>query len=150
MSILASVLSSGFSELIKGVGEVVDRFVLTSDEKAKMQAEMIRLAYEQQTKILATAGEYEKELTARAKADMESDSWLAKNIRPLALIYLLMIFTLLVFNDGNLHLGTWYFKVGEQYVSSLTGFLEYGLMFYFGGRSLEKIAAAVTTIKAGK
>ena len=89
MSILTSIFSSGASELIKGVGGVIDN-LHTSDEE--------RLAAEQKVKELVSNYEIEmeKNITERWKMDMQSDSWLSKNIRPLVLIFLVVSTVLLV------------------------------------------------------
>lgn len=143
MNILASVISSGIGELIKSIADVVDRFMQTPDEKAKMQVELIRLAYEQQNKMMASADTYEGELTKRLQADTSSDSWLAKNIRPLALIALLSAYTFAAFGNDATLLGV-SIHIAPLYEAGFRSFCEFALGFYFGGRSLEKIATTVS------
>ena len=76
-------------------------------------------------------------ITGRWQADLASDSWLAKNIRPMTLVYLLTAYLGLAVSDG------FGFKVAEAYVTLLGqwGMLVMGA--YFGGRSIEKITATV-------
>ena len=76
MSILTKIFSSGATELIKGVGGVIDNLHTSKEEK---------LAAEQKVKELISNYEIEmeKNITERWKMDMASDSWLSKNIRPL-------------------------------------------------------------------
>ena len=95
MNILGKIFSSGATELVKGVGGVIDSLT-TSDEE--------RLAAEQKIKELVSSYEIEmeKNITERWKMDMQSDSWLSKNIRPLVLIFLVVSTVLLVFIDAEL------------------------------------------------
>ena len=81
MSILSKIFSSGATELIKGVGDVVDNLTTTEEERleAKRKIEHMVSSFE---------AEMQKEVTTRWTQDMNSDSWLSKNIRPLVLIFL--------------------------------------------------------------
>ena len=128
MSILTSIFSSGASELIKGVGGVIDN-LHTSDEE--------KLAAEQKVKELVSSYEIEmeKNITERWKMDMQSDSWLSKNIRPLVLIFLVVSTVLLVFIDA----GVIAFEVKASWVDLLQLVLITVIGAYFGGRSLEKV-----------
>ena len=75
----------------------------------------------------------QKSVTARHDADMHSDSWLSKNIRPLALIYVLTMITL-----------TMFITVPDNVIAMVNGLSTLIFMFYFGGRSLEKITNKVS------
>jgi hypothetical protein len=81
------------------------------------------------------------ELTKRQMNDMTSDSWLSKNIRPLALIYLLGIVTLQGFNLMTLDGG---------FLSMIREFTGYALVFYFGGRTIEKVATVAGDVMIAK
>ena len=83
MSIISKIFSSGATELVKGVGGVIDNLHTSKEEK---------LAAEQKIKELIASYEIEmeKNITDRWKADMNSDSWLSKNVRPLVLIFLVV------------------------------------------------------------
>ena len=128
MSILTSIFSSGATELVKGVGGVIDN-LHTSDEE--------KLAAEQKIKELVSnyEVEMEKTITERWKMDMQSDSWLSKNIRPLVLIFLVVSTVLLVFIDA----GVIAFEVKASWVDLLQLVLITVIGAYFGGRSLEKV-----------
>ena len=128
MGILTKILSSGASELIKGVGGVIDS-LHTSDEE--------KLAAEQKVKELISSYEIEmeKNITERWKMDMQSDSWLSKNIRPLVLIFLVVSTVLLVFIDA----GVISFEVKASWVDLLQLVLITVIGAYFGGRSFEKV-----------
>jgi len=75
------------------------------------------------------------ELTDRLKADMSSDSWLSKNIRPATLIFILITYT--VFGM----MSAWDIEVNNNYVELLGQWGMLIMSFYFGGRTLEKIMA---------
>ena len=124
---LGKIFSSGAADLVKGVGGVIDN-LHTSDEE--------RLAAENKIKELIAnyEVEMEKNITSRWKADMNSDSWLSKNVRPLVLIFLIVCTMLLIFIDA----GKLNFNVKDSYVDLLQLVLITVIGAYFGGRSFEK------------
>tara|TARA_R110000782_G_scaffold245244_2_gene331930 strand:- start:1045 stop:1272 length:228 start_codon:yes stop_codon:yes gene_type:complete len=75
MSILTKIFSSGATELVKGIGGVLDNLTTTKGEKLEAQRKMEEL-------IQSYEAEMQKQVTERWKVDMASDSWLSKNIRP--------------------------------------------------------------------
>jgi len=127
MSILASIFSGGATELVKGVGGVIDNLHTSKEEK---------LAAEQKIKELVANYEVqmEKEISSRWNADMKSDSWLSKNVRPLVLIFLVVSTVLLMFIDA----GVINFVVEAKWTDLLQLVLITVIGAYFGGRSLEK------------
>jgi len=128
MNILGKIFSSGATELVKGVGGVIDNLHTSKEEK---------LAAEQKIKELVASYEIEmeKNITERWKVDMQSDSWLSKNIRPLVLIFLVVSTVLLIFIDA----GIINFEVKASWVDLLQLVLITVIGAYFGGRSLEKV-----------
>jgi hypothetical protein len=114
------------------IGGLVDKFVRTKDEKANFEKEMTLIFQEHELSL-------EKEISARHKADMASDSWLSKNIRPMITIFSLGIYTLFAITDGNF--GS--FNIANQYVELMGQILSYALGFYFTSRGLEKISTIV-------
>ena len=128
MSILTSIFSSGASELIKGVGGIIDNLHTSKEEK---------LAAEQKVKELISnyEVEMEKTITDRWKADMASDSWLSKNVRPMVLVFLVVSTVLMIFIDA----GTIAFSVEAKWTDLLQLVLITVIGAYFGGRSLEKV-----------
>ena len=128
MSILTKIFSSGATELIKGVGGVIDNLHTSKEEK---------LAAEQKVKELISSYEIEmeKNITERWKMDMQSDSWLSKNIRPLVLVFLVVSTVLMIFIDA----GTINFVVEDKWTDLLQLVLITVIGAYFGGRSLEKV-----------
>lgn len=127
MSILGTIFSGGAKDLVEGVGNVIDG-LHTSDEE--------RLAAEQKIKELVANYEVqmEKEITARWQADMNSDSWLSKNVRPMVLIFLVVCTVLMIFIDA----GSIKFLVEDKWTDLLQIVLITVIGAYFGGRSLEK------------
>ena len=113
--------------VIKEVGEVLDNLATTKEEKLEAQ----RLI----TEILEKADkEAQEQVTARWQADMASDSKLSKNIRPMVLIYLTVIFTACAFFHGNIG----EFKISEEYIPIFQTLLVTVYGAYFVGRSWEK------------
>ena len=128
MSILTSIFSSGASELVKGVGGIIDNLHTSKEEK---------LAAEQKVKELVSSYEIEmeKNITERWTMDMKSDSWLSKNVRPMVLIFLVVSTVLMIFIDA----GTISFVVEPKWTDLLQLVLITVIGAYFGGRSLEKV-----------
>ena len=137
MNWLTKVFSSGASEIIDSVGNAIDKLVTSDEEKIilknQLASEINKFTLEMENKVL----EHEKEITTRHANDMKSDSWLSKNIRPLALIYILTMYSLLSISSG------FDFEVTESYVELLGQWGMLIMSFYFGGRSLEKISQIV-------
>ena len=94
MSILNKIFSTGATELIKGVGSVIDNLTTTEEE---------RLTAEEKIKdmILGYESEMQRQVSERWKSDMNSDSWLSKNVRPVTLIFLIICTMLLIFIDAG-------------------------------------------------
>ena len=113
--------------VIKQVGSVIDDLV-TTDEERLAAKQKIQEILEQADK------EAQQQVTERWKYDMQSDSWLSKNIRPMVLIYLTIIFTALFFTDGNIG----EFKITEAYIPIFQTLLVTVYGAYFVGRSWEK------------
>jgi cation transport ATPase len=72
-------------------------------------------------------------VTERWKADMLSDSWLSKNIRPLVLCFLLLVYTMFSITSG------FGFTVTQAYVELLAQMLMLVMAAYFAGRTVEKV-----------
>jgi len=128
MNVLGKIFSSGATELVKGVGGVLDNLITSKEEK---------LEAEQKVKELVSSYEIEmeKNITERWKMDMQSDSWLSKNIRPLVLVFLVVSTVLMIFIDA----GTINFIVEDKWTDLLQLVLITVIGAYFGGRSLEKV-----------
>jgi len=128
MSILTKIFSSGAGELIKSVGGVIDNLTTSKEEKLEAERKI-------QDLIANHEVEMEKNITERWKMDMQSDSWLSKNIRPLVLVFLVVSTVLLIFIDA----GAITFVVEDKWTDLLQLVLITVIGAYFGGRSLEKV-----------
>ena len=127
MSILNKIFSGGTKELVEGVGGVLDNLSTTKEEKLEAQRKIQELVSNYETKM-------EQNITDRWKADMNSDSWLSKNVRPLVLIFLVVSTVLMIFIDA----GTIAFEVEAKWTDLLQLVLITVIGAYFGGRTMEK------------
>ena len=127
MGVLNKLFSGGASKLVESVGGVLDNVITTKDEKLEAKRKLKEL-------ILSHEAEIQKNVTNRWTADMNSDSWLSKNVRPLVLIFLVVCTMLMIFIDA----GTITFTVEEKWTDLLQLVLITVIGAYFGGRSFEK------------
>ena len=127
MSILTKIFSGGAAELVKGVGGVIDNLHTSKEEKLEAERKIKEL-------VASYEIEMEKNITDRWKADMNSDSWLSKNVRPMVLVFLVVSTVLMIFIDA----GTINFEVEPKWTDLLQLVLITVIGAYFGGRSLEK------------
>jgi hypothetical protein len=119
-------------------GKLIDRFLPDPIAAEKAKAELFQM--QQNGELAKMANETEmfkaeqQNTTDRWTADMASDSWLSKNVRPMTLVYILTAYLTLAILDG------FGFHISESYVTLLGqwGMLVMGA--YFGGRTLEKLA----------
>jgi len=128
MSILTNLFSSGAADLVKGIGGVVDNLHTSKEEKLEAERKIKELMANYEI-------EMEKNITSRWQADLKSDSWLSKNVRPLVMIFLIVCTMLLIFIDA----GAINFEVKSSWVDLLQLVLITVIGAYFGGRSLEKV-----------
>jgi hypothetical protein len=121
-------------DTILNVGmKLVDKFFPDPEQKAKAQLELLKMQQEGDFKKIEADIAEAQELTKRQEADMLSDSWLSKNIRPMTLIAILtgyFMFALMSAFGMNAH---------QAYVELLGQWGMLIMSFYFGGRTLEKI-----------
>jgi len=124
---LGKLFSGGAGELVESVGGVLDNLTTSKEEKLEAKRKMKELIANHEAAM-------EKNITDRWNADMNSDSWLSKNVRPMVLIFLIVCTMLLIFIDA----GTIAFEVEEKWTDLLQLVLITVIGAYFGGRSLEK------------
>ena len=125
---LGKLFSGGAAELVKGVGGVIDNLHTSKEEKLEAERKIKELMANYEV-------EMEKNITSRWQADLKSDSWLSKNVRPLVLVFLIVCTMLLIFIDA----GALSFEVKSSWVDLLQLVLITVIGAYFGGRSLEKV-----------
>ena len=128
MSILTNLFAGGAADLVKGVGGVIDNLHTSKEEKLEAAQKIKQLISDHEAKM-------EQNITDRWSADMNSDSWLSKNVRPLVLVFLVVSTVLMIFIDA----GTIHFVVEDKWTDLLQLVLITVIGAYFGGRSLEKV-----------
>ena len=128
----------GLDALLNVGGKLIDKLIPDPEAKAKAQLELTKLAQDGELAKMANETKlFEVEqtnITDRWKADMGSDSWLSKNIRPMTLVYILSAFIVMALLDGA------GYKIAEAYVTLLGQWGMLVMTAYFGGRTIEKIA----------
>ena len=125
---ITKLFSSGATKLVEGIGGVLDELITSKDEKLEAERKIKELIAKHEV-------EMEKEISSRWSADMTSDSWLSKNVRPMVLIFLVISTVILIFIDA----GVIDFKVEDKWTDLLQLVLITVIGAYFGGRSLEKV-----------
>ena len=122
------MLKGILTKLVGDAGNIIDNVVTTKEEKMVLKNELKKM-------LLESESELQRNVTERWKADMNSDSWLSKNVRPMTLIFMLACTMLLIFIDA----GTIEFHVEEKWTDLLQITLITIVGSYFGGRSIEKL-----------
>jgi len=125
---ITKLFSSGATKLVEGIGGVLDELITSKDEKLAAELKIKELIAKHEV-------EMEEQITSRWASDMNSDSWLSKNVRPLVLIFLVVSTVILVFIDA----GVIEFIVEDKWTDLLQLVLITVIGAYFGGRSIEKV-----------
>lgn len=127
----------GLDALISVGGKLIDKLIPDPEAKAKAQLDLAKMAQDGELAKLANETDLYKteqnNLTDRMKADMSSDSWLSKNIRPMTLIAIFIGYFMFAMMSAFGH------NANEAYVTLLGQWGMLVMSFYFGGRTLEKI-----------
>lgn len=143
MSLLTTaykLVSTLFDGGIKEIGDAIDRFVTTDEERIKLKNETLSIMNDLKIKNMTHVENLEAELTKRHENDMKSDSWLSKNVRPMTLIFLVFMTTSLIYLTLFV-LPSDKVKMLEVWIPLLITMVTTVLSFYFGSRGLEKIRA---------
>lgn len=114
--------------LVGDASSIIDAVVTTDEERLDAKRKLKEI-------ILSHEAELQRNVTDRWKADMASDSWLSKNVRPMVLLFLIVCTMLLIFIDA----GTLSFTVEDKWTDLLQLVLITVIGAYFGGRSVEKV-----------
>jgi len=123
-----SILGGLVSKVLPAATNLIDEMHTSGEEKlaAKQKLEELLVSAEQSA---------QKEVSARWEADLKSGNWLAANIRPMTLIFLTAVFSLLSVTDGNIG----EFTIGAAYIPVFQTLLLAVYSSYFVGRSIEKV-----------
>jgi len=118
-------------------GKLIDKLIPDPEAKAKAQLDLAKMAQDGELARMANETDLYKteqnNLTDRLKADMGSDSWLSKNIRPMTLIFILLAYSTFAM------MSAFDLETNQAYVELLGQWGMLIMSFYFGGRTLEKI-----------
>jgi hypothetical protein len=125
MSKLLNFLGGG---VIKQVGDVIDNLSTSEEERLAAKQAMEEV-------LMKAEGQAQEQVTRRWEADMKSDNWLSKNIRPLICIFLTAMFVVISIFDGN----AGGFSIAPAYIPIYQTLLITVYGAYFAGRSIEKI-----------
>ena len=122
-----------------GIGEkLIDKLVPDPEAKAKAQIELAQMAQNGELAKMANDTDLYKteqtNITERWRSDMGSDSWLSKNIRPMALIAIFVAYFLFT------AMSAFGYNAQESYVQLLGQWGQIIFLAYFGGRTVEKLA----------
>ena len=113
--------------LVKDIGEVIDKVTTTDEERLEAKRKIQEL-------LEKADNDAQTQVTERWKFDMQSDSFLSKNIRPLIMVFLTAMFALLAFTDGNIG----QFSIQKEYIPIFQTLLVTVYGAYFVGRTWEK------------
>tara|TARA_R110002110_G_scaffold119747_5_gene294431 strand:- start:334 stop:714 length:381 start_codon:yes stop_codon:yes gene_type:complete len=123
-----ALLTSLFSKLLGDSSKIIDEVVTSQEEKLTLRNELEQI-------INTGEKSAQEQVSKRWEADMKSDSWLSKNVRPMVLIFLIVCTMLLIFIDA----GAISFVVDSDWKELLKMTLMTTVGAYFGGRSYEKV-----------
>ena len=137
MSFITDIFSSSVGTVVDSVGSAIDKLVTSDAEKLALKNELIKIQTDAKLKEQEIDIQYAMEATKRQSNDMQSDSWLSKNIRPMTLIFILIMYSLLSISSG------FKFEVTESYVSLLGQWGMLIMSFYFSGRTIEKVSSII-------
>ena len=123
----------GVDDIISVGMKILDKVIPDPVAKAEAQAKLVEIQQQGRLAELAADTVEAQELTKRQEADMSSDSWLSKNIRPGTLVFILFVYSAFAM------MSAWDIEVNNNYVELLGQWGMLIMSFYFGGRTLEKI-----------
>ena len=124
MAILGNILGN----LLGKADTIIDECITSKEEKLQLRNQLHKIVQEQESLI-------EKQVSKRWVSDNSSDNWLSKNIRPMSLIFITVVFTIISFADGNIG----QFTLNEEYRPIYQSLLLLIYGAYYGSRGLEKI-----------
>ena len=135
---MLNVIGGLVGKILPESGKIIDNLHTSGEEKMAARQKLEEL-------LVSAEQEAQKEVSARWEADMKSDAWLPKNIRPLTLIFLTTVFVILSVFDGNLG----EFSIDQAYVPVYQTLLMTVYAAYFAGRSIEKVKGKSGTENRG-
>jgi len=131
-----NIIGGLIGKILPEAGKIIDNLHTSGEEKMAARQKMEEL-------LVSAEQAAQKEISARWDADMKSDAWLPKNIRPVTLIFLTIVFVIISVFDGNLG----EFSISDSYIPVYQTLLMTVYAAYFAGRSIEKIKGKSGTEK---
>ncbi|MFV1982651.1 MAG: 3TM-type holin [Thiohalomonadales bacterium] len=138
MSWLTDFFSSNVSNLVDSVGNTIDKLVTSDEERETLKIKMTEELNKLKSIQIDAISKYDSEISKRHLADMQSDSWLAKNIRPLSLAFLTVSTVLLAYLTIFI-LSVEKIALIDPWLDLLKTLLITVYAFYFGSRGFEKV-----------
>lgn len=132
-----NVIGGLVGKILPEAGKIIDSLHTSGEEKMAARQKLEAL-------LVSAEADAQKEVSARWEADLKSGNWLAANIRPMTLIFLTAVFSLLSVTDGNIG----EFSIGEAYIPVFQTLLLAVYSSYFVGRSIEKVKGKSGTEKS--
>ena len=127
MSILKTIFTASTSKLVEVVGNAIDKNITSKEERLILKNDFTKIIQDHEAFL-------EEEITNRHKADMVSDSWLSKNIRPMTLIFMMTLMaTMIIWDSSSAN-----FNVDVAYTTMIKVLLAAVFAFYFGDRFINK------------
>ncbi len=136
MSWFNNLFSGSVGSVIDSVGNAIDKLVTSDEEREKLKNELEAIRSQKELELESLANDYEKEVTKRWVSD--NKNVVASLVRPLSIVYMLVIFSIAMLFDGNVG----EFQINEAYLPLIETFLTTMIVAYFGSRGIEKIKGA--------
>ena len=140
MSWWTQLFTGGIDKVVSSVGEAADRLITSDEERLKLKNELAlieaKAKLDSQKMELEAETKLEEEVTKRWQADMGQDDPLAKRVRPISLLFLLVFMSAIIIADSINVVG---FDVKQGYIDLLESLLVVTFVAYFGSRGVEKV-----------
>lgn len=146
MSWITELFTSSVGTVVEKVGGAIDSLVTSDEEREQLKNALATIENNAKAEVNRHIEAQEKAVTDRHKTDMGSDSWLSKNIRPMALIFLTVSIVVLAY--VTLFVGGVDSDILDSWIGLFTGLLMLVYGFYFGSRGLEKIMSMINSGKS--
>lgn len=127
-NILAKLFGGAGGSIAEKISGIIDKHTFSKVEKAQFEKEMEEI-------FIKAEADMQQNVTDRWKTDMNSDSWLSKNVRPLILVWCIVVFSLAGILDS---IESVPFHIGELWNDTFEKVMMAVVLAYFGGRTTEK------------
>jgi hypothetical protein len=133
-------------DVLSGVSAIIDQFHTSGEEKLEAQRKLVEIERNFNLEMAKLDQQWAATQADVIKSEAQSQSWLARNWRPLMMLFFAVIIGTVVWTGGfvNGH------ELDHAFVMKILDIIEYGLSGYVVGRSVEKVTPAVTQIFAKK